>query len=146
MENLKELELAGMYHDIGKISLPDAILNKPSKLTKEEFDVIKTHPEISYQILRAADEYSDLAIHALHHHEKWDGSGYPSGLKGEEIPLFSRIISVADAFEAMTAVRPYKNRMSVKDALDEIIRCSGTQFDANIAKIFIEKVMVSEME
>ncbi|BCR35902.1 MASE3 domain-containing protein [Mariniplasma anaerobium] len=137
-EDLKELELAGLYHDIGKISIPDAILNKPGRLTKEEFDVIKTHPEISYQILRAADEYSDLAIHALHHHERWDGNGYPSGLKGENIPLFSRIICVADSFEAMTALRPYKDKMSVEDAIDEIIRCSGTQFDPKIADAFIK--------
>lgn len=143
-DDLKELELAGMYHDIGKISIPDAVLNKPGKLTKEEFDTIKTHPEISYQILRAADEYSDLAIHALYHHERWDGKGYPSGKKGEEIPLFSRIICIVDAYEAMTAVRVYKEKMSEEDAVKEIIRCSGTQFDKRIAKIFVEKVLQKE--
>jgi len=143
-EDLKELELAGMYHDIGKISIPDAILNKPGRLTEEEFEVIKTHPEISYQILRAADEYSDLAIHALYHHERWDGKGYPSGKKGEDIPLFSRIISVVDAYEAMTAVRVYKDKVSEDDAVKEIIRCSGTQFDQRIAKIFVEKVLAKK--
>lgn len=137
-DDLKELELAGMYHDIGKISIPDEILNKPGKLTEEEFDIIKTHPEISYQILRAADEYSDLAIHALYHHERWDGKGYPSGKKGKDIPLFSRIICVADSYEAMTATRPYKDKMSHEDAIKEIIRCSGTQFDPEIAKMFIK--------
>ena len=140
-EDIKELELAGMYHDIGKISIPDVVLNKPGKLTEEEFNIIKTHPEISYQILRAADEYSDLAIHALYHHERWDGLGYPVGKKGDDIPLFSRIICVVDAFEAMTADRVYKEKMSKEDAVDEIIRCSGTQFDVRIAKIFIEKVL-----
>ncbi|MCD4826232.1 MAG: diguanylate cyclase [Acholeplasmataceae bacterium] len=137
-EDLKELELAGMYHDIGKISIPDEILNKPGKLTHEEFEIIKTHPEISYQILRAADEYSDLAIHSLYHHERWDGKGYPSGKKGKDIPLFSRIICIADSYEAMTAKRPYKEKMSHDDAIKEIVRCSGTQFDPEIAKVFIK--------
>lgn len=140
-EALKELELAGLYHDIGKISIPDSILKKPGKLTDSEYDIIKTHPEIGYQILRAADEYTDLAIHALHHHERWDGKGYPSGQKGNEIPMYSRIICVADAYEAMTSVRPYKNKMSEDDAAREIVRCSGSQFDPKIAKIFVEKVL-----
>jgi diguanylate cyclase (GGDEF)-like protein/PAS domain S-box-containing protein len=139
--SIKELELAGMYHDIGKISIPDAILNKPGRLTNDEYEKIKTHPEISYQILRAADEYSDLAIHALHHHERWDGKGYPNGKKGENIPLFSRIICIADSYEAMTSVRVYKEKMSKLDAVNEIIRCSGTQFDKSIAKIFVEEVL-----
>ncbi len=143
-DELKELEQAGMFHDIGKISIPDSILNKPGKLTNEEYEIIKTHAEVGYQILRAADEYSDLAIHALHHHERWDGKGYPSGLKGKDIPLFSRIICVVDAYEAMTADRPYRKKLSEEYAISEIKRCSGTQFDPRIAKIFIEKVLKSE--
>ncbi|MBI9009010.1 MAG: diguanylate cyclase [Tenericutes bacterium] len=143
-DDIKELELAGLYHDIGKISLPDAILYKKGKLTKEEYEIVKTHPEVGYQILRAADEYSDLAIHALYHHERWDGFGYPNGLKAEDIPYFSRIICVADSYEAMTAVRPYKNKMTKKQAVDEIIRCADTQFDKEIAKIFVEKVLKSK--
>jgi len=130
-----------MYHDIGKISIPDAILKKPGKLSKEEFDTIKKHPEISYQILRAADEFSDLAIHALYHHERWDGTGYPSGKKGEEIPLFSRIICVADSYEAMTAVRSYKKQLTKDEAVKEIIKCSRFQFDEDIARVFVEKVL-----
>jgi len=137
-EDVDVLELAGMYHDIGKISIPDAILNKPSKLTNEEYDVIKTHTQIGYRILKAADEYSGLAEYALSHHERWDGKGYPKGLKGTEIPLYSRIINVADSFEAMTANRPYRKGMSVKDAITEIENCSGTQFDPKVAKIFID--------
>jgi diguanylate cyclase (GGDEF)-like protein/PAS domain S-box-containing protein len=143
-EDIKELELAGLYHDIGKISIPDYILAKPDKLTKEEFEIIKNHPEISYQILRAADEYSELAIHALHHHERWDGKGYPSGQKHEEIPLFSRIICIAEAFEAMTAYRPYKEKMSIDQAIEEIKRCSGKQFDPNISKLFIELLQIQK--
>lgn len=140
-EDIDILELAGMYHDIGKISIPDAILNKPSRLTDEEYDIIKTHTQIGYQILRAADEYSGLAEYALSHHERWDGRGYPKGLKGKDIPLFSRIINVADSFEAMTADRPYRKGMPIEDAIAEIKRCSGSQFDPKIANIFLEKVL-----
>ncbi|MFH2117910.1 MAG: HD domain-containing phosphohydrolase [Bacillota bacterium] len=140
-DDMKELEQAGLFHDIGKISIPDSILNKPGKLTSEEYDVIKTHVEVGYQILRAADEYSDLAIHALHHHERWDGKGYPSGLKGNDIPLFSRIIGVVDAYEAMTADRPYRSKLTQEYAISEIIKYSGSQFDPEIAKIFVEKVL-----
>ena len=140
-EEVDLLELAGMYHDIGKISIPDAILNKPGKLTNEEYEIIKTHTQVGYQILKAADEYSGLAEYALSHHERWDGRGYPKGLKGKDIPLFSRIICVADSFEAMTADRPYRKGMSVDDAILEIKRCSGTQFDPEIANLFVSKVL-----
>ena len=143
-DELNGLEQAGMFHDIGKISIPDSILNKPGKLTDEEYDTIKTHTEVGYQILRAADEYSDLAIHALHHHERWDGKGYPSGLKGKDIPLFSRIINVVDAYEAMTADRPYRKKLSEEYAISEIKKCSGTQFDPKIAKLFVEKVLTKQ--
>ena len=143
-DDLNELEQAGLFHDIGKISIPDEILKKPGKLTEEEFKIVKGHTEVGYQILRAADEYSDLAIHALHHHERWDGNGYPSGLKGEDIPLFSRIINVVDSFEAMTADRPYHKKIDKLSAVQEIIRCSGAQFDPKLAKIFVEKILKSK--
>ncbi|MDX9691755.1 MAG: diguanylate cyclase [Acholeplasmataceae bacterium] len=138
------LELAGMYHDIGKISIPDAILNKPGKLTNDEYEIIKTHTLVGYQILKAADEYSGLAEYALSHHERWDGRGYPKGLIGDEIPLFSRIISVADSFEAMTADRPYRKGMPIEDAIAELKRCMGTQFDPRIAELFINKKLYLE--
>ncbi len=140
-EDIDILELAGMYHDIGKISLPDAILDKPGKLTEEEYDVVKTHTQIGYQILRAADEYSGIAEFALSHHERWDGRGYPKKLKGEEIPLFSRIICVADSFEAMTSNRPYRKGMPIEDAIIEIKKCSGSQFDPKIANVFISVLL-----
>jgi diguanylate cyclase (GGDEF)-like protein/PAS domain S-box-containing protein len=143
-DELNGLEQAGMFHDIGKISIPDSILDKPGRLTDEEYDIIKTHTEVGYQILRAADEYSDLAIHALHHHERWDGKGYPSGLKGKDIPLFSRIIGVADAYEAMTAVRLYRPKMSKENAISEIKKYSGTQFDPKIASVFVEEVLTKQ--
>ncbi|MBN2299744.1 MAG: PAS domain S-box protein [Acholeplasmataceae bacterium] len=138
---LRELEMAGLYHDIGKIAIPDSILKKPAKLTDAEYNVIKTHTEVGYQILRAADEYSDLAEYARSHHERWDGKGYPQGLKALDIPLFSRIIAVADSFEAMTADRPYRKKMSDEEAIKEIVRCSGTQFDPEIADVFLTKIM-----
>lgn len=143
-DDINILELAGMYHDIGKISIPDAILNKPARLTPEEYEIIKTHTLVGYQILKAADEYSGLAEYALSHHERWDGKGYPKGLKGDEIPLFSRIISVADSFEAMTANRPYRKGMSLEDAIKEIERCKGTQFDPDIAETFIHHQLYEE--
>ncbi|MEF3693320.1 MAG: diguanylate cyclase [Acholeplasmataceae bacterium] len=144
-EDLDVLELAGLYHDIGKISIPDAIINKPGRLTKDEYEIIKTHTSIGYQILKAADEYSGLAEYALYHHERWDGQGYPRGLKGNEIPLFARIINVADSFEAMTADRPYRKGMSIENALTEINRCIETQFDPNLAEIFINMIKLEQL-
>jgi diguanylate cyclase (GGDEF)-like protein/PAS domain S-box-containing protein len=140
-ESLKELKLSGMFHDIGKISIPDIVLNKPSSLTKEEYEIIKTHTTNGYQILRAADQYSDFAEHALYHHERYDGTGYPEGLKGKEIPLFARIISVADAFEAMTSDRPYRKAMSFEEAVDELKKYKGTQFDPQIVDAFLANAL-----
>jgi diguanylate cyclase (GGDEF)-like protein/putative nucleotidyltransferase with HDIG domain len=140
-EDLRDLTTAAMFHDIGKISIPDDIINKPGKLNDKEYEIMKTHAEVGYEILRAADEYSELAIYASSHHERWDGKGYPRGLKGEEIPLFSRIISLADSYEAMTADRPYRKKQTVDYAASEIIKYAGTQFDPELAKVFIEEVL-----
>jgi len=115
------------------------------KLTKEEFSIVKTHTENGYNILRAADEYSNLAEYALSHHEYWDGSGYPRGLKGKEIPFYSRIIGIADAYEAMTSDRVYRKALSEKQAMEELIKGSGKQFDPELVKVFIEKVLKKEM-
>lgn len=143
-DSLKELRLAGMYHDIGKIAIPDAILNKPDQLTTEEFEIMKTHTEMGYNILRAADEYSKLAEYALTHHERWDGKGYPRGIKGEDIPLFARIINLADSFDAMTSNRSYRMKMSKEKAIEEIKKHAGHQFDPQLAKIFVTKVLKRE--
>lgn len=140
-EELKELEMAGMYHDIGKISIPDEILKKADALTHDEFQFIRMHSESGYQILRAADEYTYLAEYALSHHEKWDGSGYPKGLKGKEIPLYSRIIGICDAYEAMTADRVYRKRLSDEEAFRRIKEGSGTQFDPELVDVFIKAVL-----
>ena len=140
-EEIKELEIAGLYHDIGKISIPDAILDKPGKLTAKEWETMKNHTINGYQILRAADRYSNLAEYAMSHHERIDGKGYPNGIKGEDIPLFSRIISVADAFEAMTSDRPYRKAIKKAEAIEELKAHAGTQFDEEIVDLFIHKVL-----
>ena len=139
-DEIAELEMAGLFHDIGKISIPDSILEKPAALTHEEYDIIKSHTENGYQILRAADEYSDLAIDALYHHEHYDGKGYPEGLKGDSIPLNSRIIAVADAYEAMTSNRPYRKALSREYALNELKKYAGTQFDPKIVDVFLKTI------
>ncbi len=138
---LKDLEMAAMFHDIGKISIPDDILRKPGKLTAVEYDIVKKHTETGYQILRAADQYSDLAEHALYHHERIDGKGYPHGLKGDKIPLISRIIAVVDAYEAMTSHRPYKRTLNKEEAVKELKACSGTQFDEKLVDVFVNEVL-----
>ena len=142
-DEIRELEKAGLYHDIGKISIPDAILDKPGKLTKEEWTIMKTHTLNGYQILRAAERYSKIAESARSHHERMDGKGYPNGLKGKEIPLFARIICVADAYEAMTSNRPYRKAITKDEAIKELKKHSGTQFDSEIVELFIDKVLAS---
>lgn len=137
-DTLKEIEISGLMHDIGKIAINENLLNKPGKLTKFEYEEIKRHPEISYQILKSLDTYSSLAEYVLSHHERWDGKGYPRGLEGEEIPLISRIIAIADSYEAMVSDRSYKKAMSNDQAINELKNNSGTQFDPNIVKIFEE--------
>ncbi|MBN2221249.1 MAG: diguanylate cyclase, partial [Vallitaleaceae bacterium] len=131
-DSLKEIEVMGLMHDIGKIAVDHRILNKRGPLTEEEYEEIKKHPEIGYQILKSADVYTKLAEATLCHHEHWDGNGYPRGLKGEEIPFVARILAIADAFEAMTAERNYRQTLSYEEALEEIQRGAGTQFDPNI--------------
>lgn len=143
-DDQKELEMAGLYHDIGKIAIPDVLLNKPGKLTPEEFETMKKHTEVGYQILRAADEYSDLAESALSHQERWDGTGYPRGLAGNAIPLFPRIISVADAYEAMTSDRPYRKAMSRDEAVLQMRLGKGRQFDPELVELFLDVVLPRE--
>lgn len=144
IDQIKELEFAGLMHDIGKITIPDSILDKPGKLTEDEWVIMKKHTINGYHILRSANKYSRLAEYALTHHERWDGKGYPNGLKEQDIPLFSRIISIADAYEAMTADRPYRKALSQAVAIEELRRCSGTQFDAQLVDIFIHQVIPNE--
>jgi HD-GYP domain-containing protein (c-di-GMP phosphodiesterase class II) len=127
-ETVNHLQLAGLLHDIGKIGLPDAILNAPRQLTDEEYAVVKRHPEFGHSLLDGLG-IEPVEDWVLHHHEHWDGSGYPHGLAGEQIPLGSRILLVADAYEAITADRPYRRAQSEQAALAELRDKAGTQFD-----------------
>jgi len=136
-EQIGVLKMIGNLHDIGKIAIEESLLNKPSALTPEEWKTIRRHPEIGFRILSTSNEYADIAEDILAHHERWDGKGYPKGLRGEQIPIRARIIAVADAFEAMTATRPYREAVCEEEALAEIERCAGTQFDPEIAQIFV---------
>ena len=131
---------ASPLHDIGKIGIPDSILQKPGKLTPEEWTIMKTHTTIGGDLLSGSNfEILEMGRQiAIAHHEKWDGSGYPYGLKGEEIPLIGRICGLADVFDALTTVRPYKKAWRVEDALAEISKGSGSHFDPDLAKIFID--------
>ncbi|MDR3541301.1 MAG: diguanylate cyclase [Desulfosporosinus sp.] len=141
---LSEMEVcgvrsAGFFHDIGYVSIEEGILNKPGKLLKQEWDEIKRHAEIGCRILSSSHEMSELADYVLAHHERWDGTGYPRGLQGELIPIEARIIALASSFVAMTSERPYRSAVQDELALQEIIKNAGTQFDPEIAKVFVEQ-------
>lgn len=137
INELCELDLATRLHDIGKITIAEEILLKPDRLTDEEFRVMKTHSENGYKIVMASNGLENVAKAVLTHHERWDGTGYPLSLKKDEIPLLARIISVVDAFDAMTSERPYQGAVEFEDAMEEIIECRGTHFDPKIVDEFI---------
>jgi HD-GYP domain-containing protein (c-di-GMP phosphodiesterase class II) len=137
---INKLELFAMLHDIGKIAIDDYILVKPGSLNDDEFAQIKRHSEIGYRISQSTPELSQISEYILTHHERWDGKGYPQGLAGEEIPLLSRILSIADSFDAMTNDRVYRNAMSIDEAIKEIQSNAGRQFDPNIVSIFLNVV------
>jgi HD-GYP domain-containing protein (c-di-GMP phosphodiesterase class II) len=138
-EQVKLVYRAALLHDVGKIGIADKILKKPGRLSDEDYEQIQMHPEFSYRILENA-EMEPIATWTRHHHEHWDGSGYPDGLVGEQIPLGSRIILVADAFEAMTSDRVYRRALGTQQALHELRANAGTQFDPNIAALMIRLV------
>lgn len=140
-DDINKIRIAGLVHDIGKIGIDEKILNKPGRLDDDERDQINKHPEVGWRILSSATEFAELANFILDHHERWDGKGYPNGLAGENIPLVSRIISVADSFDAMTSERSYRSGLSQEEAISELRRCSGSQFDPEIVDVFVDKVI-----
>ena len=135
-KNLRDIEAAAILHDIGKIGVPDAILNKPAKLTDEERAIINKHPEYGWAIQRLIPGLEEVSLYTLHHHENVDGSGYPGKLRGSEIPLGSRIVSVIDAFDAMVSNRPYRKGLPVEEAIRRLVKDSNTQFDAEVVTAF----------
>lgn len=135
---LTELSMAGLFHDLGKIAISRAILEKAGKLTEEEYREIKRHSEIGSQILSSVKGMENVAEYVLYHHERWDGKGYPRQLQGREIPLYSRVIGLADAYDAMTNNRSYRKALSKKAAIQELLWHSGTQFDPELVGEFIK--------
>ncbi len=135
---INQLELLTKFHDLGKVGIPDRILKKEGPLTSEEWQVMKTHCRIGERIASASGELQTIAGLILHHHEKWDGTGYPVGLKGEAIPIECRILALVDAYDAMTNDRPYRKALSFETAIEEIKRCSGSQFDPELVVVFLK--------
>jgi diguanylate cyclase (GGDEF)-like protein len=136
-EKVTVISTASLLHDIGKIGIPDEVLNKPGKLDAEEWELIRSHPRLSATIVGHVPSLTPCLTAILHHHERWDGFGYPSGLQGEAIPLEARILSIADAFEAMTSPRPYRGPMSTQEAVEELKRSAGKQFDPKVVEVFL---------
>lgn len=136
-EDVELIHYASHLHDVGKVGIPDQILNKHGTLTAEEFLLMKSHSRIGFNIVQKMGVLIDISPIVLHHHERWDGDGYPDGLKGLDIPLGSRIIALADSFDAMTSNRTYRKRLSVNEAFKEIESYSGTQFCPDVVKAFL---------
>jgi diguanylate cyclase len=143
--DIYKLEISGLFHDIGKIAIQDQVINKSGPLTDKEWADIMKHPEVGYWIISSSHDISEVAKFVLYHHERYDGSGYPKKLIGEEIPLLSRIISVADSYDAMTNERSYKETLDQDMAIIELINNKGKQFDPEIVDVFIEKVLKSNI-
>ena len=137
LEDVEKVYLAGLLHDVGKIGIQDRILQKPAALTDEEYEIMKTHPEKGYKIMREIEQLQDVVPGMRYHHENWDGSGYPFGLKTEEIPLVARIVAVADSFDAMTTNRPYQRKMTIEKAVERIVMLSGKRFDPHVVQAFV---------
>src|SRR6201981_1306371 len=134
---LQNLEVAALLHDIGKVGIPDAILKKPGKLDDNEYALMKKHPEYGWAVLRMLPGFEHAALDILHHHESFDGKGYPAGLKDTEIPVVSRIVSVIDAFDAMVSSRPYRKGLPFEEAVRRLNGASGTQFDPVVVRSFL---------
>ncbi len=144
-EQLASLRIGGPLHDIGKLAVSEAVLRKEGQLDPHELDQIRQHPKIGARILLRMAALREAIPYVLYHHERWDGKGYPSGKAGEEIPVEARVLAVADAFDAMTSDRPYRQALSRTEALAEVERCAGTQFDPEIARVFLEVFAGAEL-
>ncbi|HPC77812.1 MAG TPA: HD domain-containing protein, partial [bacterium] len=140
-EDLRLLEIAGYIHDIGKLKIPDRILMKPEKLNDEEWEIMKLHPVWGFEMLGKITALIGIDKIVRHHHERWDGNGYPDGLKGEEIPFLSRVLALADSFQAMTSDRPYRNALTIPGAIEELRRERDRQFDGRLVDVFIDSVI-----
>ena len=136
--DMKTLQIGGLFHDIGKIGVPDTILQKESKLTDDEYSEIKNHPSIGAHILSTATIFKDIIPIVKHHHERFDGRGYPGQLKGEDIPYLARITAIADSFDAMTSKRTYRDALPIETVIAEFERCKGTQFDPELTDVFLD--------
>ena len=134
---LQNLEVAALLHDIGKVGVPDAILRKPERLDPEEYALMKRHSEYGWAVLRMLPGFERAALDILHHHESFDGKGYPAGLKDTEIPVVSRIVCVIDAFDAMVSSRPYRKGLPYEEAVRRLTEASGTQFDPVVVRTFV---------
>lgn len=142
----ERIHIGAHLHDIGKIGIPDAILNKPGKLTEDEFKTIRQHPEIGGSIVGKIKVFRSVTDIVRHHHERFDGKGYPDGLYGEEISLGARIVAVADSFDAMTTIRTYRSALCIREAIEETERCKGSQFDPAIVDILKALAIENKLE
>lgn len=139
-ERLEKIRLAGILHDIGKIGVPESILNKPGRLEGHEYEIVKTHSEVGEKILRSVITDEEILCAIRHHHERYDGSGYPDALSGDHIPKLARILAVADAYDAMTSARPYRKPMSHSEAVAELEKGCGSQFDPQVVRVFLARI------
>ncbi|MCP8615363.1 HD-GYP domain-containing protein [Salirhabdus salicampi] len=141
-ELCKVIHIGGLLHDIGKIGIPEYVLNKTGKLSKEEYEIIKRHPTLGYEMIKHIDSFNESGVLdiILYHHERFDGKGYPKGLKGTEIPLTARIVAIADAFDAMSSQRIYRDELKIDDILSELISNKGKQFDSDLVDTFIDLI------
>ena len=139
-QDVASIAYIGRMHDIGKIGVPDSVLNKNGRLTDEEFELMKKHTIIGYDILKNIDYIPNLREGVRSHHERWDGRGYPDGLKGEQIPLFARILCIADSYDAMTTDRVYRKKLDRETVLSELVKNQGKQFDPELSNVFIDMI------